>query len=177
MTLFEAIKERYSYRGEFKPNPVSREDLTKILEAGLAAPSGGNAQTTYLIGVDDPELIKSMSAILNKTSTVTAPAAVVVISHPKPVYKDMCFNIQDYSAAIENVLLAAVDLGYASCWIEGEITADPVRQKAYAELLGVPEGFNVVCFLPIGVPVSEGKRAVHRPFEERASFNRFTFTI
>ena len=42
METFEAIKNRHSYRGKYKPVPVPREDLTKILEAGMAAPSGCN---------------------------------------------------------------------------------------------------------------------------------------
>jgi len=48
MTVISAIKNRRSYRGKYKPDSVSREDLTKIMEAGLAAPSGCNKQTTSL---------------------------------------------------------------------------------------------------------------------------------
>ena len=173
MTIFEAIAERYSYRGSYLDIAVPREDLKKILEAGLAAPSGCNAQTAYLIGIDEPEVLKKTSDILGKPSYAALSAGIFVISHAIPTYEDMYFNVQDYSAAIENMLLAIVGLGYASCWIEGEITADPARQKALAELLAVPDGFAVVAFLPLGVPVSPGKRAVHKPFEERAFFNSF----
>lgn len=56
MNVFEAINSRRSYRGKFKDTPVPREDLVKIMEAGLAAPSGCNKQTTSLIAVDDPEM-------------------------------------------------------------------------------------------------------------------------
>jgi len=42
MELFEAIKERYSYRGPFKSQPVPEKDLRKIVQAGLDAPSGKN---------------------------------------------------------------------------------------------------------------------------------------
>ena len=173
MTLFEAIKERYSYRGEFRAESVSRDNLRKILEAGLAAPSGCNAQTTYLIGIDDSETIKKMAALMNKPKLSTAPAAVCVITNHIPSYKDMYFNIQDYSAAIENILLAITALGYASCWIEGEITADKERQKSAAELLGIPGKYTVVAWLPVGIPQSPGKRASKKPFEERAFYNRF----
>ena len=173
MTLFEAVKARYSYRGEFQSTPVSRDDLKKILEAGLAAPSGCNEQTAYVIGVDEPELVKKMAALLNKPRAATAPAAVCVVTHAHPVYAGKFFNVQDYSAAIQNMLLAISALGYATCWIEGEITADKARQKAFADLLGVPKEYEFVAFLPLGVPVSPGKRAVHRPFEERAFFNKF----
>jgi nitroreductase len=49
---------RRSYRGKYKNQPVPREDLQKILEAGLAAPSGCYKQTTSLICVDDAEILK-----------------------------------------------------------------------------------------------------------------------
>ena len=48
MELFEAIEKRHSYRGGFRNEAVSKEDLRKIAAAGLAAPSGCNAQTTRL---------------------------------------------------------------------------------------------------------------------------------
>ena len=173
MTFFDAVKERSSYRGKFQASPLSREDLKKILEAGLAAPSGCNAQTAYLIGIDDPGLIKKMASLLDKPEAAAAPAAICVVTNSIPSYKDMYFNIQDYSAAIENMLLAITALGYASCWIEGEITESRDLQKTFAELLGVPKGYDVVALLPLGIPAKPGKRAIHRPFEERAFFNRF----
>jgi nitroreductase len=173
MTVFEAIKERYSYRGPFQSTAVPRPDLQKIMEAGLAAPSGCNAQTAYLIGVDDPESLKKIISLLEKPNLTSAPAGICVVSHVIPSYKDMFFNIQDYSAAIENMLLAIVALGYASCWIEGEITADKELQKAFAQLLGVPAEYSFIAFLPVGVPAGPGKRAIHKPFEERGFFNTF----
>ena len=174
MTLFNAVAERYSFRGKYQDIPVPRAKLKKILEAGLAAPSGCNEQTAYLIGVDKPELIKEAGKLLGgNKSIISAPAGICVITHVIPSYKDTFFNIQDYSAAIENILLAISALGYASCWIEGEITTDKERQKAFAKLFNIPKGFEFIAYLPVGVPAAPGKRAVHRPFGERAFFNSF----
>jgi len=173
MTLFEAISERYSFRGEFKKDAVPRSDLQKILEAGLAAPSGCNAQTAYLIGIDDSEIIKSAAGILGKKSLGEAPAGICVVTHAIPSYRDMCFNIQDYSAAIENILLAITALGYATCWYEGVITSEKERQKAFSQLLNIPDEFDVVAWLPFGKPAAAGRRAVHLPFEKRAFYNSF----
>ena len=46
MNTLDTIMTRRSYRGKYKNQPVPREDLQKILEAGLAAPSGCNKQVT-----------------------------------------------------------------------------------------------------------------------------------
>ena len=58
MNTFEALTGRYSYRGIYQNAPVPREDLERIMQAGLDAPSGCNTQTTSLIAVDDPEVLK-----------------------------------------------------------------------------------------------------------------------
>ena len=56
--------------------------------------------------------------------------------------------VQDYSAAIENMLLAIQALGYASCWIEGHVTDVDQIGRQMADILGVPENMELVCFLP-----------------------------
>ena len=53
----ETILARSSYRGEYQNIPVPREDLIAIMEAGLAAPSGCNQQTTSIIAIDDPAVL------------------------------------------------------------------------------------------------------------------------
>ena len=64
--MLDLIMNRRSYRGKFKPDPVPREDLAAILEAGLAAPSGCNKQTTSLIAVDDPAILARLRTDLSR---------------------------------------------------------------------------------------------------------------
>ena len=177
MTACEAIKNRTSYRGEFKNISIPREDLIKIMEAGLAAPSGCNKQTTSLIAVDDVNLLYKLREVIQPQIAETAPAIICVLSQKIIAYRDRCFNIQDYSAAIQNMLLAAVELGYQSCWYEGQITdVDAIGQKM-ANILNVPEDYELVCFLPIGIASQPLKFADKKPFGERAWFNGFKGTV
>jgi nitroreductase len=175
MNIFEAIKKRYSFRGMYKNINVPREDLRKILEAGLAAPSGCNKQTTSFIAVDDIELLGVITGLVKKNgfSGGIAPAGICVITQPIPGYANVLFNVQDYSAAIENMLLAITALGYVSCWIEGQITESAETQKQMAEILSIPDGYVVAGFLPIGIAENDGNRPEYKPFEERAWFNKF----
>ena len=64
MSLLEAIMNRRSYRGGYKPDKVPRKDLAEIMKAGLAAPSGCNKQTTSLIAVDDEALLTDYAVVL-----------------------------------------------------------------------------------------------------------------
>lgn len=173
MNTLETIAARRSYRGSYKSTPVPREDLTKILEAGLAAPSGCNKQTTSLIAVDDPEVLRKLHGVIDPPMAQTAPALICVLTRRICAYRDKCFAVQDYSAAIQNMLLAIEELGYSSCWIEGHITDDDRICDKMAGILNVPEEYDLVCMLPVGI--AEGKPAPLRkkPFSQRAWFNGF----
>ncbi len=173
MNIFEIINSRHSYRGKYKPVPVSREDLRKIMEAGLAAPSGCNKQTTSLIAVDDKTVLSELLGVIAPPVAETAPAAICVLTQRINAYRDKCFAVQDYSAAIENMLLVITALGYESCWYEGHITDDDRICDKMAEILGVPDGYELVCLLPVGVAAEEAKAPKKRTFEERAWFNGF----
>jgi nitroreductase len=171
MNVVEAIQARASYRGRFQDRRVSREDLKAIMEAGLAAPSGCNKQTTSLVGVDDPAVLERLKALIDPPICETAPAFVCVLTRKIIAYRDRCFHVQDYAAAIENMLLAAASRGFASCWIEGHITDEDRIGDKMAEALGIPEEYELVCFLPLGYPAEDVKRASKKAFNERARFN------
>ena len=55
-TFLELIHSRHSFRGEYQAVPVKREDLIKIMQAGIDAPSGCNKQTTSFIEIDDSDI-------------------------------------------------------------------------------------------------------------------------
>ena len=173
MTVMEAVRGRTSYRGKYKDIEVPRGDLIKIMEAGLAAPSGCNMQTTSLIAVDDAVLLAELRKSIIPRIAETAPAIICVLTQSVVAYKGRCFNIQDYSAAIQNMLLAIVELGYQSCWYEGQITDTDEAGKKIAAALGAPEEYELVCVLPVGVADGKLSFADKKPFSERAWFNGF----
>lgn len=173
MELFEAIRERYSYRGRYEETPVPREHLKAILDAGLRAPSGCNRQTTHAVGVDDPALLKELGDLLGKTNFASAPAAIVVLTHQVPGIGGKLYHVQDYAAAIENMLLSITALGYASCWVEGYVRYSNDIASRMAKALHAPEEYSVVAFLPVGVPAEESAPIQKIPLAERFGINRF----
>ena len=174
MEFFEAVRTRCSYRGNYAETPVPREDLRKIMEAGLAAPSGCNLQTTHVVGIDDPQLVKRLGGMLKKPCFASAPAAIIVLTKAVPAYRGALYNVQDYAAAIENMLLAITALGYASCWVEGYVTAYADVARSMTQTLGAPEDYTAVAYLPVGVPEDALRHVEKRGFEERAGFNGFS---
>ena len=173
MQTMKTILTRRSYRGKYLPDSVPREHLQMILAAGLAAPSGCNEQTTSLIAVDDSELLTRLHAVIDPPIGETAPAMICVLTEQLIAYRNRTFYVQDYAAAIENMLLAIESLGYASCWIEGHITDIDQIGRKMADILGVPEHMELVCFLPVGRPAEAAKQPSKKPFDERAWFNGY----
>lgn len=173
MDVLQLIEERSSYRGRYEDTAVPEEDLRQIMEAGLAAPSGCNQQTTSLIAINDPELLSKVKSLTRLPQCTSAPAFICVLTQKTIAYRGKSFHIQDYSATIENMLLAITALGYQSCWIEGQITDDANIGRQIAETLNVPRDYELVCLLPEGKAAEPLKKANKKPFAERAWFNGF----
>lgn len=173
MNIFNVIQDRTSYRGTYKPQPVPREHLKIIMQAGLSAPSGCNKQTTSLIAVDEPKLLSELLSMIEPPICPTAPAMICVLTREIFAYRDKRFNVQDYSAAIQNMLLAIKALGYESCWYEGHITDDDDIGGRLARRLGVPDEYKLVCVLPVGIAIDKTNQPKKKPFSERAWFNGF----
>lgn len=79
-TFLELIHSRHSFRGEYQAVPVKREDLIKIMQAGIDAPSGCNKQTTSFIAIDDPHILKQLLNVIDPPIGQSAPAAICVLT-------------------------------------------------------------------------------------------------
>lgn len=174
MELFETIKERYSYRGAYQQKPVPEEDLKKIVQAGLDAPSGKNLQTTKFVIINDPDKLARVRGVFSGQSFIeTAPAfiAAIIDANPQPAPEyAYFFDIEDASAATQNILLAITDLGYASVWLDGVLRYEGRAEKV-GKVIELPDSKKVQILLPVGIAVENGPRKQKQPFAERAWFN------
>ncbi len=175
MELYEAIEKRYSYRSASKEKKVERDVLRKIVEAGLKAPSGKNFQTTEFIIVDDEKILDRLRDVLPGKDTMKTCSALILCvmdKNPEKIYHGHHFQVEDCSAAVENMLLAITAEGLATVWLDGVLRVDGKGEKA-AEITGLPEDKIIRIMLPLGYPVEEGPRREKLPFEKRAWFNKY----
>ena len=171
MDVFQTIARRHSYRGPFTAASISREDLRKIVQAGIQAPSGYNGQSTSFVIVDDAGVIARIAEITGSQAIAEAPAVIVVVMDPGATRdKEYSFGVEDYAAAVENILLAVTALGYAAVWIDGALRRED-RARRVAGLLAVPEDLRVRVVVPVGVPAERRDQKEKKPFAERAWFN------
>jgi len=173
MIVFEAINTRYSHKEAFLPDPVPITDLEKIASAGLTAPSGNNRQTVQLIILPDRKFIDPLCEIVSHGGLATAPAAIALLTDTRinpPGH--MVFDKENYSAAMQNILLAATALGYSSLWLDYPYF-DEGRQHAAKKVLGIPEECRLWATIPIGKPDGPGSRRDKLPLESRLFYGNY----
>ena len=142
MDALQAIRKRRSVR-KYTGDPIPREDLEKIVDAGRLAASGGNRQPWDFIVVTDRGMIDELKVAAHWMEKAGAVIAVVMDPSSR-------WWLEDGSAAIENMLIASTALGYGSCWLEGYTLP---REEEFKELLGIPEEKRLLTLVPIGVPL------------------------
>jgi hypothetical protein len=174
MDIFEAIGKRYSHKEAFKPDPVPLKDLEKIARAGLTAPSGGNSQCVRLVILPDRKSLDPLHEISpNVTGLQTAPAAIAVLTDGSTQQGKFNFELEDYAAATENMLLAATALGYGSLWLDFPYFSSETNQTAACAYLEAPESYRLRVVVLIGKPDGPGTRRDKIPYEERLSYGKF----
>jgi nitroreductase len=130
---------------DYKPDPLSNEDLGAILEAGRWTGSSKNRQSWSFIAVTDPERIQSLAEHGDFTQPVRdSVATIVLVQEPGG-------NMFDIGRAAQNMMLAAKAIGVASC----PITLH--REKGTASLLGVPDGAVARYAISLGYPADDAK--------------------
>ncbi|MDR1687061.1 MAG: nitroreductase family protein [Clostridiales bacterium] len=171
MDFFETVFKRYTHKTKFLADSVPLADLELIAKAGLAAPTGNNTQCVKLVILRDKKSVEELCEISPTEGLKTAPAAIAVFTDMAASKGIKNFEMEDYAAAAENMLLAAVALGYVSAWLDSPYFDDDKRLAA-EELLNAPEWYKLWVVLPIGLPDGEGTRRSKIPFEELVSYGK-----
>ncbi len=159
--VLRAIANRRSIR-QYRQEQIKDAELRAILEAGLQAPSAHNDQSTYLVAIQDRELIKEISdgsklemqksdiewvanAGRNEAYNIfyDAPTAVIVAAK-----KEAVAPLADVCAAVENMLVAAESLRIGSCWI-GFARFYFAKPESYKKI-GIPDGYEVFFAVTLG---------------------------
>ncbi|MHB8834889.1 MAG: nitroreductase family protein [Candidatus Methylomirabilia bacterium] len=157
MELFEGISTRRSVR-QFTAQPLEREQLLEIIEAGTWAPSGNNNQPWRFVIVQDAAVRGNLAKLTKYHFVIEgAPACIAVFVDKSVMYHDVKDH-QAMGACIQNMLLATHALGLGAVWL-GEIlkNAEGVRM-----LLELPEGLDLMAVVALGHPASKRHASTRR---------------
>lgn len=175
MELRDAILSRRSIRS-YTEEPVRREDLQYILDLAMWAPSGVNFQPWYFVAIQSRQELDKLLTVMDGVSTDLednlrtrfannpevaeeslsfirnlgkAPVCILAFRHKPNYTKTDETIVQSIAAAMENLLLAAVDRGLGGCWMTAPIetgTGDLLRD------MFAPGKGSLVAAMTIGHP-------------------------
>ena len=193
--FLELVKKRRSFR-RFKPDPVPKEILEKVLEAARHSPSAGNSQPWEFVVVQDAATKRSITqsitsgykkigkadptmywAVAVQPHLSTAPVLIVVCgdqrlqkTYPVHLPGEVLLR-QSLAISIYTLQLAAASLGLATAWATMQTE---LRETQIRKLLGIPDVYTVDHIIPLGYPDEEKEKSEKalRPVRERASFRR-----
>lgn len=168
MEFFDLVKKRRSVR-KYKSQPVDKEDILKILDAANWAPSAMNWQPWEFIVVSG-ELLKSMGnsfkAVMEKIMQESeekafndefikfaahyggAPVVIIVLTKASEKPNVVKANLESASAAMENLVLAATNLGMGTCWMTGPLH----DENSLRDILDISPDKEIVAVTPLGYP-------------------------
>lgn len=160
MDVFDAIEERRSVRA-YKGEPIEKEHVEKIVEAARLAPSANNLQPWKLIVVQDPYVLDDLVPVCMSQSFVGDAGALIVGLVDGSKWSEV-----DLIIAMDHLCLEAVELGYGTCWI-GAFKEEGIRRE-----LDVPEDYEPLVCMTVGVPDSEGSSPTKKSIDELVDWVR-----
>ncbi len=148
--FFDLIEKRRSRR-HFKPVPIEKKTVEKLIESALRAPSSRGFNPWRFIVVDDRNLLGKLSKAKPHGSTFLSGASLGIVVCADPGTSDVW--VEDASIASIFIQLAAEELGLGSCWIQIRKRQhnDTLTSEEYIRaLLNIPEKLNVESIIAIG---------------------------
>jgi nitroreductase len=168
--VIETIMKRRSVR-LYESKPISKEILQTLINAGNAAPSGGNAQNWRFVVVEDKTFKNKLLSLaiprykkwMEKAPKEFSDMRKEVDNMVDPIYYDapvIIFVIGsgmtadfDTPMVCENIMLAARSLGIGSCWVYfGQL---PLDDQEVRDKLEMQEGEKVYGPILLGYPQGE----------------------
>jgi len=153
MELKEALLKRRSVR-KFTEESVSEEHINELLHAAMSGPSACNKMPWEFYVVSNKEVLEQLKSA-SKFTKMQAPLAIIVcgnLSHALPMQL-ADYWIQDCSAATENILLRATDLGLGAVWCG--IHPQKRAEQKVAEILDLSKKEIPLNIILIGHPAEE----------------------
>jgi nitroreductase len=156
----------------YADKPVGAEIIRDLLEAAMAAPSACACDPWHFIVLKSPELRRRVAECLPYGKMLgQAGAGVIVCGDLEAAHgKELSYLLQDCSAAIENLLVAASALGLGACWLG--VHPRPERVEHIRKLFDLPANIIPVAAIALGWPAE--KQAARTRFEKSAAhFDRW----
>jgi nitroreductase len=169
METYKAIMTRRSIR-QYAPDKIPVNKIKKILKAAMNAPSAGNQQPWHFIVVNERKILDELANIHPHGKMLfNAPCAVIVCGDIS-LEKHKGYWVQDCSAATQNFLLAAHNLGIGAVWLGVYPREDRITK--ISNLFNLSSHIIPFCIISMGYPKEKIKQVI-RYDPLRVHFNKW----
>lgn len=157
MDTLKAIKTRRSIR-KYKDQPVPKEMVDKMLEAAMYAPSARNYRSWQFVVIDDRKKLDAISDLHPYAKMMKQATLAILVCGDKSIEPEEGYNAVNCSAATQNMLLAAHDLGLGGVWLG--VYPRRQRMQDISSYFKLPEHIlpiNLVCmgWPDVEIPIPE----------------------
>jgi nitroreductase len=162
--VFDAVRTMVAVR-EYTDRPVPDDVVTRIVEAAHVSASSMNGQPWHFVVVRDREQLQRLAGLARTGPYIAGAAFAVVVA----AEKDSPYGLSDTSRAIQSMMLTAWADGVGSNWVGF------AGMPEVADLLAIPDAYDVVAIVPFGYPkhaASRGRKK-RKPLGEIASEETF----
>lgn len=147
MEFSEVIEKRFSCR-EFKDESIKKEELDKILNAALLAPTACNKEPQRIYVVEDIELLLKLK---EATRFTFDSKTILVVCYDKDISWHRGRDAKDHgeidaTIAATQMVLEATNLGIGSCFVCA------FNEEVLRSILNIPQNYGIMCMLPLGYP-------------------------
>jgi len=149
METLKAILTRRSIR-KYSEKNIPEEYYEVLLKAAMHAPSARNRQPWHFIIINDREVLNKLASVSPSWKMLEIAASAIVVCGDLNLEDSESFIIQDCSAATQNILLAAHELGLGSVWLGVHPRED--RLKPIVDILRIPGNILPVSMVSVGKP-------------------------
>ena len=159
MNILDVIKNRRSVR-DFTDQQSPESAIDALIEALRWAPSAGNLQSRKFFFVFNEDIRNKLAqaglrhdfaSFIARAPLVVVACADLRISSRYGERGKHLYCIQDTAASVQNLLLAAHDLGLGACWVGA------FKEEKVKEILNLPENLRPVVLVPVGYPARTPK--------------------
>lgn len=138
---------------QYTAEPVSKDHLDTLLKAGLCAPSARNQQPWHFIVVTERSQLDKIPDFHPHASMIRKAPLAILVCGDLNKEDTIGYIAQNCSAATENILVTAADLGLGAVWL-GVYPRDE-RMKGMKILFGLPEHIVPVSLIAVGHPAEK----------------------
>lgn len=149
MDTIEAILSRRSIR-KYTSVPVTDEQINIILNAAMYAPSAVNKQPWHFVVFRSSKSINQIIDAHPNASMLTGANAAILVCYDEHLQHDAGYGAVDCAAAMQNMLLAAHDLGLGAVWVGLYPRAN--RMEAVQQIFNLPDHVKGFAIVSLGYP-------------------------